>query len=304
MLSMGETLGGNWEAALQVSDESAPLEPFMQGLPRANLGARAVILMRRGDLAQAQTCLDEASHYPQPFITDCDYAEALLAFERGEYQRAADAAARLYTWSLAPLGIALLAEAQAALGDVETVRNLAVFLTSMGSLNLPLVTALGTWATGLADRTADDTAAAIAAFATAADQFESLSMPFEATRARFEQAQLMATTDRRGASTLVRRCLQAFAVLGADVWVDRVRRWHAGRAPRTEAVKPKADATFSSRELEIIRLVDEGLTSAEIATRLVLSPRTVGNHLDRMYTRHGVRNRTSLVRFARDGGFL
>ncbi|HLO04798.1 MAG TPA: AAA family ATPase [Symbiobacteriaceae bacterium] len=305
-LSMAETLGGHWEEALQVSDQSAPLEPFIQGLPRANLGARAVILIRRGALDQARACLHEAAQYPRPFITDCDYAEALLAFDDGDYQRAAETAARLHTWSLAPLGLALLAEAQAALGAVDEVRNLAFLLTAMGSLNLPLVAALGTWVTGLADRTVGHAEAAMIAFATAAEQFERLAMPFDAARARFEQAKLLAATDRRGASQQARRSLQVFAQLGADLWIDRVHRWQAGLAPRNKEVKakPKSDAQFSARELEIIRLLDEGLTSAEIATRLVLSPRTVANHLDRMYTRHGVRNRLSLVHFARDGGLL
>lgn len=304
MLSMAETLGGDWEAALKVSDQSAPLEPHFQALPRANLGARTVILIRRGDLAEARACLDEASHYPRPFVTDCDYAEALFALECGEYQRAAETAARLYTWSLAPLGIALLAEAQAALGEVEAVRNLAAFLTGMGSLNLPLATALGTWVTGLADRTAGETDAAIAAFAAAAEQFEQLAIPFDSARARFEQAQLVGVTDRGLGSDLARRSLQAFALLGADLWVDRVRRWRAGRRPRAGVVSPKLATPFSARELEILRLLDQGLTNGEIALRLVLSPRTVANHLDRMYTRHGLRNRTGLVRFARDGGFL
>ncbi|HEY3366412.1 MAG TPA: AAA family ATPase [Symbiobacteriaceae bacterium] len=303
-LALAETLGGHWEAALQVSDESGPLEPFMQGVPRVNLGTRAVVLIRRGDLAEARACLDEASLCPRPFITDYEYALALLALEDGEYQRAAEAAARLYSWLMAPLGIALLAEALALLGDVEAVRNQAGILTAMGQMNLPLVAALGTWATGLADRTAGDAAAAAASFATAADQFERLAMPFEAGRARFEQAQLLAATDRRSAADLGRQSLQSFARLGANAWVDRVRRWQAGQAPSSRGSKPKPNALFSARELEIIRLLDEGLTSAEIAAGLVLSPRTVANHLDRMYTRHGVRNRLSLVRFARESGCL
>lgn len=93
-----------------------------------------------------------------------------------------------------------------------------------------MVCALGTWATGLADRTVGDVAAAIASFATPADQIDRLAMDSEAGRARFEQAQLVATTNRRGASAMARRSLQAFARLGADVRVDRVHRWQAGHA--------------------------------------------------------------------------
>lgn len=304
MLAMAETLAGNWDAALKVSDEGAPLEPFIQGFPRASLGARAVILIRRGDLVGARACLDEANQYRRPFITDCDYAAALFALECEDYQGAAADAARLYTWALSPLGMALLAEAQAALGDAEAVRNTANFLLAMGSLNLPMVAALGTWAMGLAERTAGDATAAMATFAVAADQFERLAMPFDAARARFEQAQLLASTDRRAAANLARQSLQVFSRLGAATWVERVHRCQASPGPRAEVTKRKPSEPFSSRELEIIRLLDEGLTTAEIAERLTVSPRTVANHLDRLYTRHGVRNRLSLVHFARAGGFL
>lgn len=305
MLILAESMAGNWEAALEVSDESAPLEPLFQVLPRGNLGARALVLVRRGDLVQARECLTEASQYRRPFVTEWEYAEALLALENGEYAHAVEVAGKLHTWSMSPLGLAVQAEAQAALGEVDGARNIALFLTaSGGSLDLPLLAALGAWAMGLAERAAGDTAAAGATLARAATQFERLAMPFEAARARFEQAQLLAATDRRGASAMARQSLQVFSKLGAGAWAGRVRRWRAGQTARTAALEHKSKAPFSPRELEIVRLLDEGLISAEIAVRLMLSPRTVANHLARMYTRYGVKNRLSLVRLAREDGLL
>jgi len=61
---------------------------------------------------------------------------------------------------------------------------------------------------------------------------------------------------------------------------------------------------LSPRELEIVRLVAENLTSAEIAERLIISPRTVTTHLDRIYTRLGINSRTALVRYAIEAGLL
>jgi len=55
---------------------------------------------------------------------------------------------------------------------------------------------------------------------------------------------------------------------------------------------------LSDREVEVLRLVAQGLTSAEVGRRLFLSPRTVDWHLSSIYTKLGVRSRTEAARFA------
>jgi DNA-binding CsgD family transcriptional regulator len=50
--------------------------------------------------------------------------------------------------------------------------------------------------------------------------------------------------------------------------------------------------------------VADDLTSAEIAERLVISPRTVTTHLDRIYNRLGINSRAALVRYAMKAGLL
>jgi len=52
---------------------------------------------------------------------------------------------------------------------------------------------------------------------------------------------------------------------------------------------------LSDRELEIATLAASGLSSAEIARRLVLSTRTVDNHLQRVYQKLGLSSRTELT---------
>ena len=60
----------------------------------------------------------------------------------------------------------------------------------------------------------------------------------------------------------------------------------------------------SARELEVLKLVAEGLTDARVAERLHLSPRTVGRHLESVYRKLGVSSRTAAVRRAGELGFL
>jgi DNA-binding NarL/FixJ family response regulator len=51
----------------------------------------------------------------------------------------------------------------------------------------------------------------------------------------------------------------------------------------------------TGRELDVLRLVVQGLTNAEVAERLVLSPRTVETHVANLLTKTGVRRRSDLA---------
>jgi DNA-binding NarL/FixJ family response regulator len=73
--------------------------------------------------------------------------------------------------------------------------------------------------------------------------------------------------------------------------------------------RPDADATplpgaLTPRETEILRLVAGGLTNAEIAEHLVVSPLTAKSHLSRILTKLGARDRTQLVVMAYESGLV
>jgi DNA-binding CsgD family transcriptional regulator len=57
-------------------------------------------------------------------------------------------------------------------------------------------------------------------------------------------------------------------------------------------------AGLSAREVEVLRLVADGLTDAEVASHLWISPRTVGQHLRSIYNKLGVSSRTAATRIA------
>jgi DNA-binding NarL/FixJ family response regulator len=66
---------------------------------------------------------------------------------------------------------------------------------------------------------------------------------------------------------------------------------------------PIASASdLTARELEILRLLAEGLTTADIARRLFISGKTVGTHIEHILRKLGVHSRTEAVALAyRDG---
>ncbi len=98
----------------------------------------------------------------------------------------------------------------------------------------------------------------------------------------------------------MRTALAAFDTLGADRHADRARRALRTLGVRVPSSRRRSGGDhepLSPRELEVARLVAEGLTNAEIASRLVLSTRTVESHLDHIYARLGISTRTALARW-------
>jgi len=61
---------------------------------------------------------------------------------------------------------------------------------------------------------------------------------------------------------------------------------------------------LSEREVEVMRFMAMGLTSAEIAERLYVSVRTIETHRAHIHQKLDVRNRAQLVRRAREAGLL
>jgi DNA-binding CsgD family transcriptional regulator len=87
-----------------------------------------------------------------------------------------------------------------------------------------------------------------------------------------------------------------FDDMGMEAFADRARRElrAAGGAPRRRAVTTAVPLT--AQETQIARLVGEGLSNPEIATRLFLSPRTVQYHLGKVFAKLGITSRAQLSR--------
>lgn len=62
------------------------------------------------------------------------------------------------------------------------------------------------------------------------------------------------------------------------------------------------EAIFTPRQLEILRLVEQGLKYKQIAIQLFISPKTVGAHMLKMCSMVGAHNRRQLLYFYRNRG--
>lgn len=72
----------------------------------------------------------------------------------------------------------------------------------------------------------------------------------------------------------------------------------------TPEAPTKSTSVLSGRELEILRLVADGLTTAQIADKLFTSPRTVETHRQNIMEKIGAKNTAALVKLAVSQGWL
>jgi DNA-binding NarL/FixJ family response regulator len=87
--------------------------------------------------------------------------------------------------------------------------------------------------------------------------------------------------------------------LDADA-VDAVLRAAGHRVPR----RRQGPAGLTAREVEVLRMVARGLSNKEIASQLVITPKTVSNHVEHIYSKIGASTRASAALFAMRCGLL
>jgi NarL family two-component system response regulator LiaR len=135
----------------------------------------------------------------------------------------------------------------------------------------------------------------------------------QAIRERYPQTQVIALTSFQDGN-LVQQALQAGAIgyLLKDVPIDElaaaIRSAHAGQptlAPaaaqalvKAAAQPPVPDYGLTDRQKEVLALIVEGASNAEIAERLVISPATVRYHVSTILSRLGAANRAEAAALA------
>jgi DNA-binding NarL/FixJ family response regulator len=102
------------------------------------------------------------------------------------------------------------------------------------------------------------------------------------------QQELLAAVDRTSRGEAVFSAGLAGLVLG------EFRRMSAGG--------PEAGPGLTEREVEVLRLVAKGMTARQVADRLVLSHRTVQNHVQNTLRKLQLHNRVELTRYAIEQG--
>jgi DNA-binding NarL/FixJ family response regulator len=102
---------------------------------------------------------------------------------------------------------------------------------------------------------------------------------------------LFAAEAAAAAVRLFRTARDPQALAASTLLADVLDRCDTLNTPALHAVQP----SLTSRERQVAELAAVGTRSRDIADRLYLSPRTVENHLQRVYAKLGVNGRTELT---------
>jgi DNA-binding CsgD family transcriptional regulator len=212
---------------------------------------------------------------------------------------------RWMAWSGAVLGRAeghiSWAHYYRAIGDAPVARERAAkALTDASEPRQPLALLAAHRCMGTLDTDAGRVDAARDHFASALTLADACAAPFPRARTLLAFACLHAATGNRNAALVALDEVRAIGTrLGALPTLAR-----ADALAATLASPLAYPAGLSGREVEVLRLVAEGLTDGQVADRLFLSRRTIGQHLHSIYTKLGVPSRAAATRFASEHHLL
>jgi LuxR family maltose regulon positive regulatory protein len=290
---------GQWERAehamLGAAVELADRRPGMAGEPLVRL---AELRRRQGRLDEAAVLFDQVEGHPRALL-----GRAWLALDRDEPAEAVALARRFLRQSgngdraSRSQGLELLVMACAAAGDPTGARSGLAELTEQNSAEGGAFRAGARLAEAQLLLVEHQEPAAREAAEDAVDLFDRAGSPFGAARARLVLARvLLALGDETAGRREAEVAARAFDALGAAGEGARARALRRGAAP--------APGPLTSREVDVLRLVADGLSTAEIAARLVLSEHTVHRHVANTLTKLDVRTRAAAVAKASSLGLV
>jgi DNA-binding CsgD family transcriptional regulator len=260
--------------------------------PAAKLASIRVL---QGRFEEADALLAELEGAPETVG-----AAAALRLARGE----AAAAAAMLERRIAEIGwdnlvgvplLALLVEARLATEDVdgasEAADTLAAVAVPGGRSEATALLARGRVAAATADPRAESLLAA------ASERYARVDLPLDAARARLELARVMSAADPELAVDVVRRAHRELDGLGATREASAASALLRSLGGKSRA-GPRARQLLTQRETEVLHLLGEGLSNAEIASRLYISPKTAEHHVGRILQKLDLRSRAEAAAFA------
>jgi LuxR family transcriptional regulator, maltose regulon positive regulatory protein len=146
-------------------------------------------------------------------------------------------------------------------------------------------------------------------FEDAVDLFSRAGAPFEEGQARLELSRTLLAMGRVDAAgrqaTAAEHCLERFGARAAAAQARALAaRMREVAGPATPPASGAGEAVLTDRQVEVLRLVAEGLTDREIAARLTLSEHTVHRHVANIYVRLECSARATAVARATRLGLL
>ena len=303
---------GAWDEAERelsaATNELMICRPAMTGEGLARLGE---LRRRQGRLDEAMAMFDRVATHPLASL-----GRALVAFDRGNFKASVDLAER-YLRKLPKdnrteraAGLELLCRVRVELGDIIDARMALEELNDIASrAQTEPLRASANLAAGIVARGSGDPASARRHLEDAVDLFEKGRAPFEMGRARIELASALRDLGRTDdAVEEARRAVEGLRPLGAECELARASELLERMTPAAAAQpasEPRSErGGLTTREIEVLRLISNGLSNPAIAERLFISEHTVHRHVANTLTKLSVSSRSAAVAHAARLGIL
>jgi DNA-binding CsgD family transcriptional regulator len=296
---------GRWDEAIQVAE----LELVERGSRRGTLGSRdalAYVAFGRGMVDRARSLLDDSLAIGRPsgeigLILPALWGHAEAAMIAGEPARAlahCDEALELARQTgerplLVPFIVAAVRAALASRRpDVaeDWLARVTPLVRDWADLAGPALA----HAEGLVRLAGGSLVAARTSLEAAVAGWDSRGRTWEATWARVDLATCLLRSNRYvEAARVIGEVAEVARRLGSpplEARADELRRQARGRGAGEEAWYP-----LTIREFEVARKIAVGMTNAEIATELFVSPKTVSAHVEHILVKLGASRRAEIA---------
>lgn len=290
---------GRWQEA--EAELLAAIDAFDHGYRGDRVFAAlrlAELRVRQGRVDEAERLLEGGEWHPTSRRLAATIAlvrgDTVLASELGEL---CAEGSKLADPTCVP-ALELLVVTRLAIGDVvaarEAVDRLGMIASESGLERLEACAALADGRVHAAQ--GDERAAALLRHAV--ELFASLDLPLEAARAQLELARMLATSARAAAVREGTLAVTAFDRLGARYDADAAAGLLRSLGDSTGRAWPRGATRLTRRESEVLGLLGEGCSNAQIAERLVISTRTAEHHVAKVLSKLGLRSRSEAAAYS------
>jgi LuxR family transcriptional regulator, maltose regulon positive regulatory protein len=305
---------GAWDEAerelTSACNEFAVCRPGMTTDGLARLGE---LRRRQGRLEEAAALFDRSGAHPIASV-----GRAAMSLDQGDPRRAAELAER-HLRRLPPTNrteraaaLEMLIRAKAALAQREDLDRARAALEELRQIaadaQTPSLRAAASAAAGQIALAAGDFDVARRELEDAVDWYDEGGAPFERARTRIDLARVMEGLNRNEAAVAeVTRALDDLKRLGARLEMssaESLRDRLLAASPQSADPAPRDARGLTARELEVLRLISNGLSNQAIAKRLYISEHTVHRHVANTLSKLDVPSRSAAVAQAARLGLL
>ncbi len=309
-LALARYLAGSWDDVLLTAEQglsAAAIHGRRYELPLLHLAA-ACVPAGRGQAEQAErhARLAEEVAASLDFDQERPYAgmaRALVCQASGDYLGMADAlgdwredsALDVRSRMYAVLWRPLLAEGLVGSGQLGQAAALLARLRADSGQVSYLHSALA-WLEGWLAEQRGDPVEAREIYQRGEEAADPQSPVYTARLLLAHGRLLRRTGQRRLAVERLRRARDLYLALGAAPFITRTEQELAASGLPHEPAK-RSVLEMTDRESEVARLIEQGMTNAEIAAELFITPKAVEYHLGNIYAKFGLKGRQELRRF-------